>query len=121
MRQGYFAAAALLLAISATPQHAFAYSQCVLISGTADGIVKENAVAGSRDALKEAIDSWKSEHGVSSAVITAAKARPKPYWRDQVSSDLYYKPDVVDQSAYTVCWEGVVSPVVCTSGAKLCH
>jgi hypothetical protein len=26
----------------------------------------------------------------------------------------------VSDSAYTLCWKGVVSPVVCTSGAKLC-
>jgi hypothetical protein len=31
-----------------------------------------------------------------------------------------YKPDVVNASSYTVCWHGVVSPYVCTSGAKIC-
>jgi hypothetical protein len=26
----------------------------------------------------------------------------------------------LSDSAYTICWTGVVSPVVCTSGAKVC-
>jgi hypothetical protein len=26
----------------------------------------------------------------------------------------------VTAKSYTVCWKGVVSPVVCTSGAKVC-
>jgi hypothetical protein len=30
-----------------------------------------------------------------------------------------YKPDIVNASSYTVCWHGVVSPYVCTSGAKV--
>ena len=30
------------------------------------------------------------------------------------------KPDVVTAKSYTVCWKGVVSKVVCTSGAKVC-
>ena len=29
------------------------------------------------------------------------------------------RPDVVSDSACTICWTGVVSPVVCTSGAKV--
>jgi len=27
---------------------------------------------------------------------------------------------VVTPKSYTVCWHGVISPVVCTSGAKVC-
>ena len=48
------------------------------------------------------------------------RASPQPYWRDSVSADLYYKPDIVKAEFYTVCWHGVVSPYVCTSGAKAC-
>ena len=40
------------------------------------------------------------------------KAKPQPYWRDSVSAELYLKPDVVTAKSYTVCWKGVVSPVV---------
>ena len=39
---------------------------------------------------------------------------------DGRSPDLFLAPDVITDSAYTVCWKGVVSPVVCTSGAKVC-
>jgi hypothetical protein len=56
------------------------------------------------------------------------RATPNPYWRSSVSADMFcfniwcgvYKPDIVNKSSYTVCWSGVVSPYVCTSGAKLC-
>jgi hypothetical protein len=27
---------------------------------------------------------------------------------------------VITDTSYTLCWRGVVSPVVCTSGAKVC-
>jgi len=37
-----------------------------------------------------------------------------------ISDYLYVKPDVVTGKSYTVSWHGVVSPVVCTSGAKVC-
>ena len=31
----------------------------------------------------------------------------------------YFQPDVVCDFAYTICWTGVVSPVVCISGIRL--
>ncbi len=34
------------------------------------------------------------------------RASPQPYWRDSVSADLYYKPDIVKANSYTVCWHG---------------
>jgi hypothetical protein len=48
------------------------------------------------------------------------RAKPQPYWRSEVWDELYYKPDIVKSNSYTVCWRGVVSPYVCTSGAKAC-
>ena len=50
---------------------------------------------------------------------TLEKPTPNPYWRSSVSPHLLLPPDVVSDSAYTICWAGVVSPVVCTSGAQL--
>jgi hypothetical protein len=99
---------------------AMAYHRCELFTGTADGLVKDEAVGDSREALQEEITAWKSDHHVS-GVPTPAKPKPHPYWRDDVAADLYVKPDVVDSKAYTICWHGVVSPVVCTSGARLCE
>ena len=48
------------------------------------------------------------------------RAKPQPYWRDSVRSELFVKPDIVTSQIYTVCWKGVVSPFVCTSGSKAC-
>jgi len=42
------------------------------------------------------------------------QAKAQPYRRDAVSADLFVKPDVVTARSCTVCWHGVVSPVVCT-------
>ena len=52
--------------------------------------------------------------------VTAMRAKPQPYWRDVVPDSVYYKPDIVKANSYTICWQGVVSPYVCTSGAKVC-
>jgi len=54
------------------------------------------------------------------ATIGPAKAPPDPYWRKSVARTLYLKPDVRTSRSHTVCWEGVISPAVCTSGAQLC-
>jgi len=90
-------------------------------SGTSDAIVKSGAVEGSLESLREAIDKWKAENGVTGPVSeTAQKPQLHPYWRSEISPHLFLQPDVVTDAAYTICWKGVVSPVVCTSGAKLC-
>jgi hypothetical protein len=52
--------------------------------------------------------------------VTAQRAEPQPYWRPYVSDNMYYHPDIVNAKSYTICWQGVVSPYVCTSGAKIC-
>ena len=82
---------------------------------------KDNAVEKSVKSLREAIDKWKIENGVTGPVSeTAEKPAPNPYWRSSISPHLLLPPDVVSDSAYTICWTGVVSPVVCTSGAQVC-
>lgn len=114
------AAAALVATMQATatePGHA---RSCTLVSGTADGFTKSQAVKRSRDALSEYITQFKRKHGWRSVAISPAKAPPNPYWRAQVSRTLYLKPDLRTNTAYTVCWEGVISPAVCTSGARIC-
>ena len=100
---------------------AVAQTRCVVISGTADALGKDNAVEKSVKSLREAIDKWKIENGVTGPVSeTAEKPAPNPYWRSSISPHLLLPPDVVSDSAYTICWTGVVSPVVCTSGAQVC-
>ncbi len=100
---------------------AAAQTRCVFVSGTADGVDKSHAVEQSLKSLREAIDKWKTENSVTGLVSeTAEKPTPHPYWRNTVPSYLLLPPDVVSDSAYTICWTGVVSPVVCTSGAQLC-
>jgi hypothetical protein len=92
----------------------------LFISGTADGLVKTRAVEDSLTSLRDAIDKWKAANGVTGPISqTAEKPAPHPYWRSAVSPELFLAPDVVTDSTYTLCWKGVVSPVVCTSGAKL--
>jgi hypothetical protein len=96
-------------------------ARCYYFSGTADALIKSNAVQGALDSLQGAIDKWKTDNGVAGpAVQTAQRPKPHPYWRSSVDPDLFLPPDVVTDTTYTVCWKGVVSPVVCTSGAKLC-
>ena len=97
------------------------FTRCIFISGTADALVKTNAVEASQKSLREAIDKWKADNGVTAPVSEyAQKPRPVPYWRSEVDPSLFLPPDVVSDTAYTLCWKGVVSPVVCTTGAKLC-
>jgi hypothetical protein len=110
-----FTAAGLCLAQGATAQ-----AGCVGLSGTADGFDRQTAVSRAQSALATAITDFKSQKGIRSVSISAMRARPQPYWRDSVSADLYQKPDIVTSKSYTVCWSGVVSPSVCTSGAKIC-
>ena len=72
--------------------------------------------------LREAIDKWKTDNNVTGPVReTLEKPTPNPYWRSSVSPHLLLPPDVVSDSAYTICWAGVVSPVVCISGARVCR
>ena len=111
--------ACVLLAGLCVAAAAPASAGCSKFVGTADGWDKSDALSGSQAALAGAISDFKAQKKVSLS-ISPMRAKPQPYWRDSVSADLFVKPDVVTSKSYTVCWHGVVSPVVCTSGAKVC-
>jgi hypothetical protein len=108
-------AAGLTMALGAP-----AYAVCTGFSGTADGFDKETAVSRAQASLAEAITGFKAQKRLGAVTVSAMRARPQPYWRDSVSSNLFFKPDIVTSKSYTVCWTGVISPYVCTSGAKVC-
>jgi hypothetical protein len=108
-------AVGLFVALSAPVQA----GGCTKFVGTADGWDKADAVSGAQAALAGAVADFKAKSKTPISV-SAMRARPQPYWRSSVSADLYVKPDVVTAKSYTVCWHGVVSPVVCSSGAKVC-
>lgn len=103
------------LCVAAAPANA----RCSRFVGTADGWNKADALNGARSALAQSIQEFKAKNRVRVSV-SAMRAKPQPYWRAVVTSDLFLKPDVVTRQSHTVCWRGVVSPVVCTSGAKVC-
>src|SRR6476619_1373017 len=55
------------------------FTRCIFISGTADALVKPNAVEASQKSLREAIDKWKADNGVTAPVSEyAQKPRPVP-------------------------------------------
>jgi hypothetical protein len=110
-----FVAAGLCLA-----QGAPANAACLGFSGTADGFDQETGVSRAQLALADAVTEFKASKRLRAVTVSAMRAKPQPYWRDSVSADLYYKPDIVKSNSYTICWHGVVSPYVCTSGAKVC-
>jgi hypothetical protein len=93
---------------------------CVGLAGTADGFDKETAVSRAQLALADYIKQYKAQKRLGSVTVTAQRAEPQPYWRPYVSDNMYYHPDIVNAKSYTICWQGVVSPFVCTSGAKIC-
>jgi hypothetical protein len=105
-----------------------AQAGCIGLSGTADGFDKETAVSRAQLAVADAVNQYKAAKKLGAVTVSAMRASPQPYWRSGVSSSMFcfniwcgiYKPDIVTKSSYTVCWSGVVSPYVCTSGAKLC-
>ena len=102
---------------------AIAVSQagCVSISATDDAIDKDHAVEKSLKSLRAEIDKWKADNSVTGPVTEAAEEpQPHPFWRSSVPTHAFLRPDVVSNSAHTICWSGVISPVVCTSGAQLC-
>jgi hypothetical protein len=118
-----FVTVASCLALGAPAQ-----ARCVLLSGTADGFDKETAIGRAQSALAEEVTDYKTLNRLGAVTVSAMRASPNPYWRTSVSNNMLcfnvwcgiYKPDIVKSSSYTTCWSGVVSPYVCTSGAKLC-
>jgi hypothetical protein len=111
----------LLGLLATTPAQAQSFRACVVVTGTDDGMVQDAAMAGARESLEDAIAQWRRENPGVNPVRSAERPKPNPYWRDSVDPELYFKPDIVEPDTYTVCWRGVVSPVVCTAGARLCY
>lgn len=99
---------------------AAADKKCLTISGTGDGINKRVALESSRSAIATEIEKLETENHVTSIESKAWKPDPRPYWRSAVSADLLLAPDEVTDQIYTICWKGVVSPAVCTSGTEVC-
>jgi soluble lytic murein transglycosylase-like protein len=95
-----------------------ASARCVVLAGTADGFDKETAVRRAQLALDDYIKQYKAENHLGAVTVKAMPAEPQPYWRGRVSENMMYRPDIV--TPYTVCWQGVVSTYVCTSGAQVC-
>ena len=108
--------AAGLCAVQGAPAHA----ACLGFSGTADGFDKVTAVTRAQAAVAQAIADYKKLKRLGAVSISPMRATPQPYWRTSVSAELFHKPDIVKSDSYTICWSGVVSPYVCTSGAKAC-
>ena len=113
-------ALALMAAGLCVAQGAPAWAGCIGLSGTADGFDKETAVSRAQLALSDYIKEYKAQKHISAVTVSAQRAEPQPYWRPYVSDNVYYHPDIVNAKSYTICWQGVVSPFVCTSGAKIC-
>jgi hypothetical protein len=101
-------------------QVAPAWAGCVLLAGTADGFDKETAVDRAQLALDGFIDQYKSENHLDAVTVSAMRAEPSPYWRSKVTENMMRGPDIVTEKSYTVCWQGVISTYVCTSGARVC-
>ena len=115
-----FAVVALIAAVIGIAQGSPASAACTGFSGTADGFDRETAISRAQLALADAVAGFKAEKKLSAITVSGMKAKPQPYWRDSVSADLFRGPPIVKSNSYTICWHGVVSPYVCTSGAKVC-
>jgi hypothetical protein len=101
-------------------QAAPASAACLGFSGTADGMDQQTAVSRSQSAVADAVSEYKAQKRLGAPTLSPMRAKPQPYWRDSVRDELFVKPDIVTGKIYTVCWKGVVSPFVCTSGSKAC-
>lgn len=93
---------------------------CVGLAGTADGFDKETAVSRAQLALDDYIQQYKAENHLEAFTVSAMRAEPQPYWRGKVTENMMHRPDIVTEESHTVCWQGVVSTYVCTSGARVC-
>jgi hypothetical protein len=110
----------LVVAGLSLAQGAPAHAGCVGLSGTADGVDKQTAVSRSQNAVNDAVSQYKAQNRLGATTVSPMRAKPQPYWRASVADHLFHKPDIVTATSHTVCWAGVVSPFVCTSGARLC-
>jgi hypothetical protein len=101
-------------------QGASASAACVGLAGTADGFDKETAVSRAQLALDDFVKQYKAQKHLDEVTVTPMRPKPEPYWRDSVSANMMFHPDIVTAKSYTVCWQGVVSTYVCTAGARVC-
>jgi len=116
-----FSIVAVVAAVIGLAQGSPAFAICQGFSGTADGFDRETAIQRAQQAVASAVAGFKAQKKLSAITVSGMKAKPQPYWRDSVSADLYRGPPVVKSNSYTICWTGVISPFVCTSGAKVCY
>ncbi len=117
--------AAAIAAILLTTAHPTAAApRCVLAAGTQDGGDKQRAVEKSRATLEESIQAVMKQYGWKRVSVRPKRAKPDPLFRlvrTEVRPEWLLPPPVVSKRAYTVCWSGVQSPAVCTSGAMVCR
>jgi hypothetical protein len=116
-----FSIVALVAAVIGLAQGSSAFAICQGFSGTADGFDRETAIQRAQAALASAVSGFKAQKNLASVTVTGMKAQPQPYWRSSVSAELFRGPPIVKPQSYTICWTGVISPYVCTSGAKVCY
>ena len=117
-------AVAAALSLSGQPART-AEKDCHQFAVTADSDTKEKAATRAQEGLEFTIEKWRFEQGwrsewrLDSVTIEALEPEPEPYWRFRVREELFFRPDIVTRTSHTVCWEGVISKAVCTSGAKV--
>jgi hypothetical protein len=111
---------ALVASLLCMAQGAPALGACVVLAGTADGFNKKTAVSRAQLALDDYVRQYKEENQLDVVTVTAMRAEPQPYWRGRISENMMYHPDIVTEKSHTVCWQGVISTYVCTSGAQVC-
>lgn len=101
-----------------------AAQNCQLVKGTQDGRNKQRAIEKSRETLEIGVKEVQQRRGWKRVSVTPRRLRAEPLWkmvRTSVPKEAYMWPAVKSSRAYTVCWEGVFSPAVCTSGALVCQ
>ncbi len=121
LRGFVFAAAFAGLAMVAVQP---ADAACYVVSRTNDGLTKSGAIAESRGAFDNDLSSYKRKRGWRRITsVRARRVKPDPLWkmvRTSVPRSMILKPESRNARHHTVCWPGVVSPVVCTTGAVVC-
>lgn len=111
---------AVAVLIGAAPRPAEA-ARCEVVVGTGSGVNKGEAVVKSRSALEEEIPQRVRRWGWRGVSVRPHRTRPYPFFKErEITPDIMVRPDVVSARAYTRCWTGVVSPFVCSSGARVC-
>ena len=111
---------------TATVSAVSAEVDCHQFAVTSDSDTKQKAVERSEAGLEATIAQWRFDQGwrsgwrAKTVKIEPYQPEPQPYWRFRVRPELFLKPDVKTEKSHTICWEGVISKAVCTSGAKVC-